>query len=326
MFAVPSSARSLDRTRLARVLAWPLLLAVALILQIPAGCGTTPEATGDDPETVKDSESLPESGRDRTRGLRGGRGGSETGEEGGAEEGSGEDGGMFDIGDVGGLGNLGEKLETVSAEMAEIQAQLADLQVQMGDLKNFENTVRAEMEKGKASLTGVESAVGDLGSRFDGLEKQIASVGELEKSLGDLASYRKSHSDEHVELDEQVGKIPELDEAVAGMSEKVDNHTDDIRFLQDGKAPKDHIDAHETHFVKVDEFNGWVQDQYKEPQSKLWIVAVAVLSALLTGAGALFLALKAIRPAYNSMNDIRLKVNQLSARSRGDAGQEEEPL
>ena len=331
MFALSVSSRIRLPAIVGRLLALPVLVAAVLLLGVTVGCGVTPNGNGGEVEPVQGAESLPSSTSDRGRGRgnpgsnRGGADGptSENGDEGDEDDedgGVGGLGGLGDLGDLGRGGSLAPMIEALGAEMAEIQSQLVDLQVKIGDLENFENTVRTELEKSETGLAALDSTVTDTAARLDTAEKELRAIGRLEGEITDLRGLRKKHKDEHVELDDQVGKIPLLEEEIGKLSDLVDNNREDMGFLRTGKADGSHL--HDDHYLKISDWNHWTANDYKAPQSRLWIVAVAGLSALLTAALALYMALKAIRPAYTALNDFRLKINQMVGKGRrGDEGE-----
>lgn len=233
----------------------------------------------------------------------------------GDEKEKGEDG--KEEGKDGGTSLIGGSL---AAEFVKLQSQVAGLQAQLGELQNYKNSVDGRLGGIQTSVEGLKEQAEEEGKRLESVEGLLAGnqklLGKLErlqegakKEQEKLWGRQKDVADEMIDVQDKLDKLAESDE----------NLGEDVRGLRDAKAGARH--PHEDYLSKVD-FTRWKgeSEQYVPGQHRLWYLAVCFLIALIIGGVVFWLNLKAIRPAYNSLNEIRAKLTTLVNRQGEDVG------
>ena len=234
----------------------------------------------------------------------------------------------------------GEKIlgtDSIPAELVKLQSQLADLQVQIGDMKNFEKSAAASLGEVQESLEGMKEDVDKAKSQAEGVSELVKKnegvLKKLERAQKEVSALAaKANESADINRDRAADIDTKFDE----VAESMDSLGKDIAGLrQDGR---DAVDSHKLYLGK-DDFSGWRGkfDQwkdrgpeggpyyYEEPQPKWWHLAVAGLVSLIIGGMVFYLALKAIRPAYTNLNEVRAKLGTLGARQQAEAGPPPEP-
>ena len=309
---------SRDLRRAIRSLGAAAVLVIGVDI-LAAGCGSPEKEPGDGTQPVTKAEPLPSPEHPPGRGRDERRERKETPSV--AAPAPGTDGkGQAPPKDGGGPVLPNPAMEALNSEVAKIQSSLEDLKVQVGDLKNFEESARGDLEKGKTAAASLEGGLADSKKRIGDVEKSLKDLAALRADLQEMDASRKKHKDEHVDLDERLGKIPEMEESLGKAQEEIDGLKESVGFLKTGKADRDHLEMHDAHYVKVEAWRDWLEKDYKAAEPWWRHVAVAVSAAVLTGAAALFLALKAVKPAYRALNELRMKVNQILSRETGAGG------
>lgn len=233
----------------------------------------------------------------------------------------------------------GEKLggETLASELVKVQSQMNEMQVSLGELKNFQNSVGGRLEELQSSLDslkdGAESGEQRLASLGETIQESKGLAGKLEKSQGDLRTYVSAVEDRaKISSEKVIDQENRLDE----MDENAENLRVDINFLREAGAE---LEASHEHYLGKDEFSKWkrmfdkwkvkgeagVAPYYEEVQPRWWHLAVAFLVSLIIGGVVFYLALKAIRPAYSALNEMKAKVTVMGTRQKEEAGEEAPP-
>jgi hypothetical protein len=279
---------------------WRFPQAVLAILILALGCAGTQQSNGDS-GLAEEGEKIVRSATER-RGDRG-----RDGERGKEETPKPEEELAVEVPDVTGGALLGAKVEELHTLIVDLGAQISDMEVEVGDLRNFKKTATAQMEDTQGALSGLKASVEGTETRLGDLESSLKDQVGIPEQVKGLAEQADRHTGDILDLEEAIGgEVDKIKESMGTISENQETLRDQVFQLDDIKASAkhDHPDL-----VAKTEFKTWLGEDYKAPQPWWRHIAVSVSSALIAAALALYLSLKAIKPAYAALNDLRIKVS-----------------